>query len=63
MRVNVPIFTSAATAFLSAGKSCLFDKSDDAACDSKRAFTFERYLAVGDGDIASVSDEVWKTRH
>jgi hypothetical protein len=60
--VNVPIFTSAATAFLSTSKSCLFDKSDDATCDSKRAFTFERYLAVGDGDIASVSDEVWKVR-
>ncbi|MFT3773369.1 MAG: PHP domain-containing protein [Minicystis sp.] len=62
VRVNVPIFTSAATAFLAAGKSCLFDTSDDETCDNKRAFTFERYLAVGDGDIASVSDEVWKTR-
>ncbi len=60
--VNVPIFTSAATAFLSAGKSCLFDASDDAACDDKRVFVYERYLAVGDGDVASVSDEVWKTR-
>ncbi|APR83440.1 Hypothetical protein A7982_08789 [Minicystis rosea] len=62
VRVNVPIFTSAATAFLAAGKSCLFDASDDETCDNKRAFTFERYLAVGDGDIGSVSDEVWKTR-
>jgi len=60
--VNVPIFTSAATAFLSAGKSCLYDASDDATCDSKRVFQYERYLAVGDGDVASVSDEVWKTR-
>ncbi len=60
--VNMPIFTSAATAFLAAGKSCLFDPSDDATCDAKRSFTFERYLAVGDGDIASVSAEAWKTR-
>ena len=60
--VNVPIFTSAATAFLSAGKSCLYDPSDDSACDEKRAFTFERYLAVGEGDVASVSDVVWKSR-
>jgi hypothetical protein len=60
--VNVPIFTSAATAFLAAGRSCLFDTSDDAECDTKRVFQYERYLAVGDGDVASVSDEVWKTR-
>jgi hypothetical protein len=60
--VNVPIIASAATAFLAATKSCLFDKSDDADCDNKRAFIYERYLAVGDGDIASVADDVWKTR-
>jgi len=60
--VNVPIFASAATAFLSATKSCLFDKSDDADCDNRRAFVYERYLAVGDGDIASVAADVWKTR-
>ncbi len=60
--VNVPIFASAATAFLSATKSCAFDKSDDADCDNRRAFIYERYLAVGDGDIASVAADVWKTR-
>jgi hypothetical protein len=60
--VNVPIIASAATAFLAATKSCLFDKSDDADCDNQRAFIYERYLAVGDGDIASVADDVWKTR-
>jgi hypothetical protein len=60
--VNVPLFTSAATAFLAAGKSCLFDTSDDQECDVKRAWTYERYLAVGQGDVGSVSDEVWKTR-
>jgi hypothetical protein len=60
--VNVPLFTSAATAFLSANKSCLYDMSDDADCDAKRAYRYERYLAVGDGDVASVSEEVWRTR-
>jgi hypothetical protein len=61
--VNVPIIASAATAFLAATKSCLFDKSDDATCDNARAYTYERYLAVGDGDIASVAADVWKTRN
>jgi hypothetical protein len=60
--VNVPLFTSAASAFLVAGKRCLYDPSDDQTCDNKRAFTYERYFAVGDGDIASVAAEVWKTR-
>jgi hypothetical protein len=60
--VNMPLFTSAATAFLAAGNSCLFDTSDDATCDNKRAWTYTRYLAVGQGDVGSISDEVWKTR-
>lgn len=55
-KVNVPVFTSAATAFLSAGKSCLADTADDAACDDKTTFTYERYFAVGQGDIASVAE-------
>jgi hypothetical protein len=60
--VNVPLITSAATAFLAAGKSCLYADTDDQECDFKRSFTYERYLAVGDGDIASVAADVWKTR-
>jgi hypothetical protein len=60
--VNVPIFASAATAFLAATKSCLYATSDDADCDNRRAFVYERYLAVGNGDIASVAADVWKTR-
>ncbi len=60
--VNVPLFASAATAFLAAGKNCLFDGADDETCDQQRAFTYERYLAVGDGDVASVLEEVYKTR-
>lgn len=60
--VNVPVFTSAATAFLSAGRSCLADASDDEACDRKRSFTYERYFAVGEGDIASVVDVIHGAR-
>ncbi|MEZ4296340.1 MAG: PHP domain-containing protein [Polyangiaceae bacterium] len=60
--VNVPLFASAATAFLAAGKNCLFDTADDDACDKQRAFTYERYLAVGDGDVASVLGEIYRVR-
>ena len=60
--VNVPLFASAATAFLAAGKNCLFDTADDDACDKHRAFTYERYMAVGDGDVASVLTEVYRVR-
>ena len=60
--VNVPIFASAATAFLVGGKNCLFDNADDDVCDAHRAFVYERYLVVGDGDIASVTEEMNKIR-
>lgn len=60
--VNVPILTGAATAFLAASKNCTWDDAAGGACDGKRAWVYERYLAVGDGDVASVADEVWKTR-
>ena len=60
--VNVPIFASAATTFLAATKTCLYDTADDADCDNRRSFVYERYLAVGNGDIASIAADVWKTR-
>jgi hypothetical protein len=60
--VNVPLFASAATTFLAAGKNCLLDEGDDATCDQHRAFTFERYFVVGDGDVASVAEEVYRVR-
>ncbi len=60
--VNVPLFASAATAFVIGGKNCLLDASDDDSCDQHRAYTFERYLAVGDGDVASVLEEVYRVR-
>jgi hypothetical protein len=60
--VNVPLFESAATTFLAAGKNCLFDTADDSSCDRHRSYLFERYLVVGDGDIASVAEEIYRMR-
>lgn len=60
--VNVPIFTSAATAFLIAVNNCLFDEADDAVCDRIRTFEFERYLALGEGDVASAAEVVFDRR-
>ena len=59
-KVLVPVFTSAATAFLTASLNC--PSQDSAACQSSRVYEFERYLAVGAGDIASVSDIVFSGR-
>ncbi|GMV40572.1 MAG: hypothetical protein AMXMBFR64_22880 [Myxococcales bacterium] len=61
-KVLVPLFTSASTAFLTAGINCLNADTDDADCDQIRVFTYERYFAVGDGDIASVAQIAWKQR-
>ncbi len=60
--VNVPLFASAATAFTTGSKTCLWDESDDAACDAHRAYSFERFLAVGDGDVASVTEAMYGLR-
>lgn len=54
-RVGVPVFTSTATPFIAATKNCKLDASDDATCDSQRLFKYERFLAVGDGDVSSVA--------
>jgi len=54
-KVAVPVFTSTATPFISATKRCEKDTKDDADCDAARLFTYERFLAVGDGDVSSVA--------
>ena len=61
-KVLVPIITSAATAFIAATLGCKWDNSDDATCKTARVYEFERYLAVGHGDIASVTDIVLQHR-
>ncbi|GEM_PF-1308080 len=55
-KVGVPVFTSTATPFISATKNCKVDSKDDKECDSQRLFTYERFLAVGAGDVASVQE-------
>jgi len=55
-KVLVPVFTSAATAFVTATRTCLRDESDDQTCEKARVFEYTRFLAVGHGDVASVSD-------
>ncbi|MFP6683665.1 MAG: PHP domain-containing protein [Polyangiaceae bacterium] len=60
--VAVPMFANAATTFLTGRKNCLLSTDDDASCDRNRAFRYERYLAVGEGDIASVTEEMYRVR-
>ena len=61
-KVLVPLFTSASTAFLTAGVNCHNAPEDDADCDQKRVFTYDRYFAVGDGDVASIAEIAWQVR-
>lgn len=53
-KVAVPVFTSTATPFVAATLNCLQDSKDDATCDQQRVYEYERFLAVGAGDAASV---------
>lgn len=61
-KVMVPVFTSAATAFISAKLACNWDAPADDPCRTSRVYEFERYLAIGDGDIGSIQDEVLAVR-
>lgn len=61
-KVLVPVFTSAATAFVTATRNCVNDASDDSTCEKARVFEYTRYLAIGHGDVGSVSDIVWAHR-
>lgn len=56
--VQIPLFTTSATATMSAGLNCSRDTDDDATCDNKQSFFYRRYFIVGKGDIASVYDEI-----
>jgi hypothetical protein len=55
-KVAVPVFTSTATPFIAATMQCLHGSDDDQACDRHRVYEFERFLAIGEGDAASVVD-------
>ncbi|MCO4764316.1 MAG: PHP domain-containing protein, partial [Myxococcales bacterium] len=61
-QVAVPVFTSTATPFISAATQCKQADTDDADCDSHRVYEYERFLAVGRGDAASVVGEIYKHR-
>ena len=61
-QVLVPIITSSSTGFVTAAKNCLVAADDDDTCDRFAAFTWERYLVVGSGDIASVGDAIYEAR-
>ena len=60
-RVLVPIITSSTTAFATAAVTCPQDGSDED-CDAAVGWTWERYLVVGQGDVASVYDTVLAVR-
>ncbi len=61
-QVAVPVFTSTATPFISATLQCKQDTADDADCDAHRVYVYERFLAVGKGDAASVIGEIYRHR-
>ncbi|MCA9518452.1 MAG: carboxypeptidase regulatory-like domain-containing protein, partial [Myxococcales bacterium] len=61
-QVLVPLITSSSTGFVTHALACSTDSDDDATCDAFTTWTYERFLAVGDGDIASVADVVYAAR-
>ena len=58
-RVLVPIITSSTTAFSTSELRCAAEDTD---CRGATQWEYERYLAVGQGDIASIADIVYELR-
>ena len=65
-KVLVPLFSTSATLVVThyTGDDVLnrIDKVGDDLFDRNRSYTFERYLAVGDGDVGSLLDTVYQIR-
>jgi hypothetical protein len=61
-KVLVPIITSSSTGFITSTLNCKASPEDDATCDRHVAWRWERHLAVGEGDVASVADVVHAVR-
>ena len=61
-RVLVPIITSSATAFVTAASNCSVSADDDDTCDPWSSWSWERYFAIGEGDIASIADIIYEVR-
>jgi hypothetical protein len=59
-RVLVPIITSSTTAFSTSELRC---GEDDPECRAATKWEFERFLVVGQGDIASIADIIHEVRH
>jgi len=61
-KVLVPIVTSSSTGFVTHAVNCSTTAEDDETCDRFTQWTWDRYLAVGHGDVASVADVIHARR-
>ena len=57
-----PFSTESLTASMTHGLNCLHASDDDAECDELEFSSYTRYVAVGDGDVASVYDTIYEVR-
>jgi len=57
-----PFSTESLTASMTHGLNCLHAADDDADCDDLALARYTRYLAVGEGDVASVYDVIYQVR-
>ncbi len=61
-KVLVPIITSSSTGFVTSAINCSTNADDDDTCDRFAAWEWERFFAIGQGDIASISDIIYEVR-
>jgi hypothetical protein len=60
--VLFPFSTESLTGSMTHGLNCLIAKDDDAECDNLPFVRYTRYMAVGDGDVASVLNTIYAMR-
>ena len=61
-RLLIPIFSTSATAVLTHKYQGSLDTSAGAPRDTERSFSFERYFVVGDGDVGSALETVYRLK-
>ncbi len=61
-KVLIPIFSTSATAVMTHKSRSSMDVADDIPVDTRRIYTFERHLVVGDGDVGSVLETIYDLR-
>ena len=61
--VLFPFATESLTGSLTHGLNCLISEEDDEVCDNVPFVRYKRYVAIGEGDVASLLETIYQLRN